>query len=537
MADPSGPLDLLLVNGTIHARHGAAPQPALGVRAGRVVALGGVEELASLRGPATEVIDLSGRTVIPGFVDAHVHFLWWCLGQERVQLDGLPRLDDALAAVAAEVARIAPGRWIEGQGWNKNLWGIDFPDRWALDRVAPAHPVALHSKDGHALWANGEALRRAAITADTPDPPGGRLLRDGRGEPTGILLENAQELLERVIEPPGVEACVEALRRGFPAALAMGLTGLHDLGAGVPHATRVQAYRALEREGALPLRVALGVPLELLPSAADLGLWSGLGSERLWIGPVKIFTDGALGPQTAWMLEPYRGSDDRGIPTIEPERLTGALRRAAAAGLGVAMHAIGDAAVRFALDAVGEERRAQAPLTGTPPTRIEHAQHVDPADVPRFAQLGVVASMQPIHATSDMEIADRHLGQRARYGYAWRALLDAGATLAFGTDAPVEPLDPLRSLHAAVTRQRADGTPAGGWHPDQRLTLDEAVRAYTLGSAIAAGVERNLGDLQVGKRADLVVLSRDVFREPAEALLETRADLTLVAGEVVHAAR
>src|SRR5581483_6092806 len=234
------------------------------------------------------------------------------------------------------------------------------------------------------------------------------------------------------------------------------------------------------------------------------------------------------------MLEPYQDSAERGIPTIEPAALVAALRQAAASGIGAALHAIGDAAIRGALDAIQTARQLQPPLPGTPPTRIEHAQHIHPQDVRRFAALGVIASMQPIHATSDMLLADRHLGARARYGYAWRSLLDAGATLAFGSDAPVEPLEPLRGLYAAVTRRREDGSPPGGWYPAQRLTLPEALRAYTLGGAIAAGRARDLGDLRPGKRADLVVLADDVLQAPPEALLQTRVEATVVDGQVVY---
>ncbi len=530
----AAPFDLLLLDGRVYARPEAPPYQALGVRAGRVAALGASEALRAQMGPGTKVVPLAGRAVLPGFVDAHVHLLWWALGLERVQLDGLGRLDDALAAVAAQVSRTRPGAWVQGQGWNKNLWG-GFPTRQDLDRVAPAQPVALWSKDGHALWANSEALRRAGIDASTPDPPGGQLLRDARGEPTGVLLEDAKALLERVIEPPDAAACEAALRRGLPLALGMGLTGAHDLGCpGVPHPTLMAAYQALERAGALPLRVTLGIPLTRLPQAVEVGLRSGFGSPTLRIGPVKIFTDGALGPQTAWLLEPYEGSASRGIPTIEREALVEAVRLAEENGLGVAMHAIGDQAVRLALDAVEVARASVTPAPGTPPARIEHAQLVDPADVPRFAQLGVVASMQPIHATSDMLIAERHWGpRRAGHAYAWRSLLDAGTPLAFGTDAPVERLEPLLSLFAAVTRQRESGEPPGGWHPEQRLTLAEAVRAYTHGSAIAAGLERELGDLAVGKRADFVVLDRDVLAAEAATLLETGVDLVGVEGRIV----
>lgn len=528
----TAPLDLLLLNGVVHARPGDAPHQAIGVRDRRVVAIGSNLRLREAAGSTTRVVDLGGRAVLLGFVDSHVHFLSWCLGLRRVQLEGVARLDQALAAVAEAVGRAPDGAWIEGWGWNKNLWG-GFPSRADLDRVAPRHPVALTSKDGHALWVNSLALRAAGIDAHTLDPDGGRIVRDERGVPSGVLLERAQERVRSVVPQPSVDVCIAALREGLPAALARGLTGICELGAPeVQHDTLVAAYRAIQQGGELPLRVSLGIPHDLFGHAAILGIWSGFGSARLRIGPLKIFTDGALGPQTAAMLEPYEGSDDRGIPTIERASLEQALQHARRSGIGVALHAIGDAAIRGALDALEATARSVAAPPGTPPPRIEHAQLVHPDDVPRFAQLGVIASMQPIHATSDMEMADRHWGRRARHAYAWRSLIDAGATLAFGTDAPVERIEPLHSLYAAVTRQRENGEPSGGWYPEQCLTLAEAVRAYTHGSAIAGGFERDQGELTPGMLADFVVLADDVFSAPPETLLRTRVEITAIGGEI-----
>jgi predicted amidohydrolase YtcJ len=528
-------MDLLLLNARVYTQDPAHPvAQAVAISGGRIAAVGTNEQIADLA-DAAETIDLGGRAVLPGFTDAHVHFLSWALARQSVDLDGAATLDAALGRVAAAVQRRPPDTWVTGRGWNKNLWGAgDFPTRHDLDRVAPANPVLLASKDGHATWLNSRALARAGITAQTPDPPGGRILHDARGEPTGILLETAGELAYRALPPLDVATATAVLRDAIPAAQALGLTGICDL----EGREAFSAFQQLHAEGALGLRVSMGIPASGLDAAVELGLRTGFGDETLQVGPLKLFLDGALGPQTAYLLAPYEGRPaDRGIARMTPEELTATVQRARRAGIGVAMHAIGDAAVRLALDAAAAARAAAAQegVGADQLLRIEHAQLVDPADQPRFAQLGVIASLQPIHATSDRRIADRHWGARTAYAYPWRALLAAGATLAFGTDAPVEPLDPLRSLYAAVTRQDERGEPPGGWHPEQRLTLAEAVRAYTLGSAAACRAEAVRGSIEPGKEADLVVLSRDPFAGPPAALLEARVDLTVFAGRVVFA--
>ncbi|MBI4495074.1 MAG: amidohydrolase [Chloroflexi bacterium] len=523
-------MDLLLANGRVYTMDARVPfAQAVAIRGNRILAVGTSERLQAEFGSTARTLDLRGRTVVSGFIDAHVHLLHFARSLQQVNLEGLDSLEAIASRLAARIRRARPGEWIEGRGWNKNLWpGESFPARAVLDRVAPRNPVLLGSRDGHALWVNSLALERAGVSAETPDPAGGRMLRDAHGAPTGVLLENAQALVWASVQRPDREALLPTLVAGVKVAQSLGLTGIHDL----EDADALWCFQALEAEASLGVRVFMGLPRASLAAAEALGLQTGFGGDRLRLGPVKLFADGTLGSQTAFMLQPYETDpNNRGLATMEPQEVETAIAQARRAGLGVAVHAIGDAAVRMVLDAA-ERVDAAVPRRGQI-VRIEHAQCVDPADVPRFARLGVVASMQPIHATSDLELAERHWGPRAAHAYAWRSLLEAGAQLAFGTDAPVEALDPLKNLYAALTRQRPDGTPAGGWHPQQRLSIQEALRAYTLGSAAAAGLAASQGTISPGKLADLVVLSHDLVALPPEALLETRVEMTVFDGQVV----
>ncbi|MFN2225344.1 MAG: amidohydrolase [Anaerolineae bacterium] len=538
--------DLVLDNARIYAMAGAQPgavppAEALAIAGDRILAVGEGAAMRDLLRPGGRAVDLGGRAVIPGLIDAHVHFGWYSLAvhQNRVDLDNVPSKEEALARVAAAAARTPAGRWIQGAGWNKNIWpGGQFPTAADLDGAAPAHPVALEDKSHHATWVNSRALETAGITADTPDPEGGEIVRDAAGRPTGMLLETAAELVSHAIPEPGVAEMVAALRRGIARAQALGLTGVHDPG----HPTVLAAMQALHAAGELGLRALVMIPGDDLGAALRLGLRSGLGDEDLRLGGVKIFADGALGPQTAHMLAPYEGvagdgPGGRGIPTHSAAELAEMVRRANAAGLAVAVHAIGDAANRAALDAIeGAQAAGSRPeyRLGVP-NRIEHVQLLHGDDVARLAALGVVASMQPIHATSDMEMAERYWGARCALAYAWRSVLQAGGALAFGSDCPVETLDPLAGIHAAVTRRRADGSPGSeGWIPGQRLSVVEAVRAYTLGAAQASGEERLKGSLVPGKLADLVVLSHDIFEiEPME-IVEARVAMTVLGGRIVY---
>jgi predicted amidohydrolase YtcJ len=534
------PSVLLVTNGIIHTGDPALPRAeALVIRQGRLAYVGSADNaadcaqaLSSADRGCYETLDLRGAYVLPGLTDAHMHLDWYALGLEQVQA-GTDTLDACLQRVEARVQRTravgSAGDWITGLGWDHNLWRGGFPTRHLLDRVAPANPVALVAKSGHATWVNSLALKRAGITRQTPDPADGRIMRDAEGEPTGILLEGAAALVRRIQPEPTVEELTDAIRRALPAIHRLGLTGVHDMGG----SDNLRALQRLRAEGTLTLRILKSIPLQNLKAAIQLGLESGLGDAMLRLGHVKMFADGALGPRTAWMLQGYDDApDDHGVTTMMPDEIRDAVQQAANHGLAVAIHAIGDRANREVLDALGELEPSRRCLSL--PHRIEHAQLLHPDDIPRLAALGVSASMQPIHATSDMEIAEEHWGERCRGAYAWRSLLRAGVHLAFGSDAPVESLDPLAGIHAAVTRRRPDGSPGpNGWRPQERLTLDEAIAGYTQGPALAAGMEHQLGALTTGRLADLTILDRDLAAIEPQGILQAKVIATMVAGEML----
>ncbi|MCE5257647.1 MAG: amidohydrolase, partial [Chloroflexi bacterium] len=500
---------LLFINGRIHSLNpGQAVASVLLIRGGRVAYLGDDPAAGGLARRGVETIDLPGACVLPGLTDAHLHLQWYAEGLAQVQAEQ-PRAEDVLAEVGRRAAELPEGAWITGYGWDHNAWGGELPSAAMLDACAPLHPVRLMAKSGHALWVNSAALHLADINSATLDPDGGQIVHTPAGDPSGILLENAMQLIKRIIPPATPASLLPAMRRALALLARAGLTGVHNMDGAAAFA----AEQMLLERGELALRIVQQIPLAQLDQSLALGLRSGYGSDRLRIGAVKMFMDGALGPRTAWMLAPYE-SEPRtlGIETTPITEIYAAVARANAGGLACAIHAIGDRAVRQVLDAY--EAGGALGIRN----RIEHVQLIDEADLPRLAKLGVIASMQPLHATSDMLMADRHWGARCANAYAWRALQESGAVLAFGSDCPVETPDPLRGLHAAITRRRADGSPGEqGWYPAQRLTPEQALCAYTSGPAYAAGVEGRLGTLAPGKLADLTILERDPFTcDPAE---------------------
>jgi predicted amidohydrolase YtcJ len=533
--------DRLLINGRIYTMDAECPRAsALAISGERILAVGdgsamGSElRLGGLRVAGGEVLDLQGRCVLPGLTDSHIHFTWYALGIRHVDLTGATTLGEVMALVAGQAQKTEPGEWILGRGWDQEHWPERrFPTAADLDRVAPEHAVVLRAKSGHALVANARALSLAGITAETPDPPGGRIGRDVEGRPNGMLFEDsAMALVADLVPLPVPEEVDEALRSAFPNAWCVGLTSIHDVD-GPPAFAAYQRLRACSELG---LRVVKYLPLEALDCALEIGLQAGLGDDWLRVGGIKLFTDGALGPRTAAMLTPYEGIEDEpgntGVPTMEEDDLRQVVRKAAGGRLPLAVHAIGDRANRMVLDALADA--AKVGVRGLS-HRIEHVQLLHPDDIDRLAQLGIVASMQPLHATQDHEMADRYWGDRCATAYAWRSLLDAGALLAFGSDCPVEDLNPFLGIHAAVTRRRLDGSPGPeGWYPEQRLTVEEAVRAYTLGPAQAVGVGDRLGSLAPGKLADLVILDRDVFACDPMEIAGTQVLATMIGGQLVY---
>lgn len=526
--------DLVLYNGDIHTMDAGTPRAqAIAIAGNRVLAVGSDEAMRALLPGGDGLVDLRGRTVVPGFTDSHLHFMSYGLSLVQIALMEVPTLAGALARVATRAETTPAGQWLIGRGWDHTLWaGGAFPAREDLDRVAPEHPVFLRRKCGHAGWANSRALELAGITAETPDPPGGAIDHDPTtGEPTGILKETAMELIGSLLEEPSMQEATQAIKAAITNAHRLGVVGVHTMEGPVAF----RAFQQLQAEGELEIRVLMSIPEDNLDATIQAGLRSGFGNERLRIGGVKAFADGALGARTAYMLEPFAGEPENyGIAVANAQQLNELVRKASQAGIASFIHAIGDRANREVLDAVEASRKAGEGLQLR--HRIEHTQILHPDDIPRLAKLGVIASMQPIHATQDMLVADALWGERCAGAYAWRSLLDTGAVLAFGSDSPVEDLSVMKGIHAAVTRRRPDGSPGPeGWYPEERLTVAESVHAYTAGAAYASGEEAIKGTLSPGKLADLAVLSQDIFACDPMDILETTVVATMFDGEFVYA--
>ncbi len=533
--------DLVLINGKVYSQDPAYPRAtALALRAGRIRAVGDDAEIRALAGPGNQVVDLEGRRVVPGLHDCHVHYQDWSLGLERLALAGAGSLAELRQGVAARAHSLPPGAWILGQGWDESHWDVpQVPTRAALDDVAPHNPVALWRSDLHVVAANSAALRAAGIDANTPEPPGGVLDHDAAGEPTGVLRERAIDLLTAVIPPPTEDETVAAMRRGFPLLHRLGLTGVHDYrlmdGSDGPPAFR--AYQRLRAEGELALRLWMHISGAHLDEAIALGLRSGFGDDWLRVGHVKMFTDGGQGARTAWMLEPYEDTGGYGLPLRPMAGIEADVERANRAGLAAAVHAIGDRAIRELLAALEQIAGRHPQLRGARiPNRIEHVQNVRPEDVPRLAALGVVASVQPIHLVDDLLMVEQTVGARGRFTYAFRDLWEAGVPLVMGSDCPVANPNPFWGIQAAVTRQRRDGTPEGGWYPAQRLTLAQALWGFTMGAALVTGRQADLGSITPGKLADLAVLDRDPFALGPLEIAGVQVTMTVLNGEVVYRA-
>lgn len=498
---------------------------ALAIVNGDIVALDQAA-LAWQDAPGARIQDMGGALIIPGITDAHIHLMWYARGLQELDLRDLSR-EETMALVAQRASESPPGTWITGRGWDQNIWSdTSFPSAEELDRAAPHHPVALNAKNGHALAANSSAMAAAGVTPDTPDPVHGRIARDDRGVPTGVFFEDAIDLIGRAKPATPFESLVELLDKAQSNLLRKGITGVHDVD-GTPAFAVMQE---LKRQKRLRIRIVKYVRLESLDAVLEAGLRSGLGDDYLRFGGLKLFADGALGARTAAMFAPYEEEpDNTGLLTLDPEQLLEIARRAASGGLALAVHAIGDRTNHLVLDVLTSVKDLAPHLRH----RVEHVQLITPEDQQRLAQGGFIASMQPTHAIHDMKMADRYWGDRSRHAYTWRSLQNAGVPLAFGSDAPIEIFDPFLGLYAAVTRRsEMDGSPGpDGWHPEQRLSLPEALHAFTFGGAYAAGLEQRLGYLLPGYHADLVVLDRDIFRIPPGGLLDTQVTRVMIGGE------
>jgi predicted amidohydrolase YtcJ len=523
----------LLYNALIYTQDPSHPTgSAILINRERVIAVGDAKDLLALS-PNAEKQDMGGRVILPGITDAHLHLKNYALSLQKIDCETDTKAE-CLRRVKERVEKAKPGEWILGHGWNQNVWGV-WPTASELDAIAPDHPVYLTAKSLHAAWANTAALKAANITQRSPDPQNGQIQRDDKGDATGILLETAMELVGNAIPEPSIKEIADAMEKAQVILWKLGLTGLHDF----DRRDSFMALQQLHAEGRLKLRVLKNIPVELLDQAHDLGLRAGFGDDWLRIGSIKVFMDGALGPHTAAMFQPYIGEEDnRGILNMDGEELFEYGRKAAQVGLGLTVHAIGDRANHEVLNAY-EQLRAYETENHLPALRhrIEHVQVIHPDDAARLGKMNIIASMQPIHATSDMLMADAFWGERSRLAYAWRTQLDHGARLALGSDAPVESPNPFLGLHAAVTRRRADGSPSvDGWYPEQKLTMAEAWEGFTIGPAYAANMESRLGRLAPNYLADLIVLdaSQDPFTCNADDLLEMQSSATMVGGEWVY---
>ena len=527
--------DLIVTNARIYTVDENRPVvDAMAIRGGRVVATGPQRGVMTLRGPNTQVLDLHGRTVIPGMIDAHVHLLNLGNSLRNVDLVGTNSYDEVVARVVARAKDTPAGTWIVGRGWDQNDWGdTRFPTHEALSRAVPNNPVVLTRIDGHATLVNAAAMRAAGVTAQTQDPSGGRLERNPDGSPTGVLVDAAMGIVNQKVPPATTEQVKSATQAAIAEMNRWGLTSVHDAGVG---RAVIDAYEEVAREGRFNIRdyVMVANNDSAINHYLQRGPQAGLYDNRLWIKAIKISADGALGSRGAALIEPY--SDDpknTGLALVPPGRVRDVAVKALRAGFQVNVHAIGDRANRTVLNEF-EEALDQVPVVDHR-FRIEHAQIIHPDDVPRFAQLGVIPSMQASHQTSDMYWAVNRLGPTRVLGaYAWRSLLNTGVIIANGSDLPVERTNPLISFEAAVSRQDAKGWPAGGWYPEQRMTREEALKSMTIWAAYAGFMEKEVGSLSPGKLADFVVLDQDIMRVPPELILQTNVLSTYLGGKAVY---
>jgi predicted amidohydrolase YtcJ len=534
------PADLILTNGNVITVDAERPQvEALAVRGDRILAVGSNQEIEAYRGAETRVIDLEGETAVPGLIDAHLHFPRLGKRTKQLFLDETRSPEEAIAIVREQVESAEPGEWITGRGWHTVTWGSGYPDNEALSAVSPENPVFLIGMASHAVWVNAKALELAGITKDTPDPGGGRILRHPEtGEPTGILLETARDLVESYLPPETRDTKKADIKLSVETAARLGLTEVHDAGVGDE---TIEIYEELLEEGELKVRlyVMYSIPDggEVLDAFVQDPPRIGLGNHMLTLRSLKAFADGALGARGAALLAPYSDLEDStGLVQNDEEELYKIVSKSMEAGYQVAVHAIGDRGNRMVLDAVARAKEAHPGADAR--VRIEHAQIVAVEDIPRFGELGVIPSMQPIHCTMDMGFAEARVGpERMKGAYAWKSLIDSGAILAASSDTPAFPVhysNPIWGIYAAVTRQTNDGEPDGGWYPEEKVTRLDALKMYTLNAAYAAFEEDIKGTLTPGKLADVTVLSKDILSISDAEILDTEVVMTIVGGEVVY---
>jgi len=558
------PADVLYFNGRIYTMdHSMNVAQAMATRGDRIVAIGSIEEVGH-RVKAKQKVDLEGKTVMPGFIDAHAHLM--SLGIAKITVNVLETPSELAAAerVLERARKSDPGQWIRGRGWDQNVWPTKrFPIHQTLDKISPNNPVYLSRVDGHAAWVNQKALDIAGITKETQDPPGGKIVRDGAGNPTGVLVDNAMALVFKYLPPPTVKESEEAIKLAIGECLQYGVVGIGDMGV---DSKEIEVYKGLIDRKEFPFRVYAAIDglgdtwdeyTKKVGSNQPKGMLLGYGGNRLWVRAIKLYVDGALGSRGAALLEPY--SDDpenRGLTVTDEKSLRQAVDEALANGFQVCTHAIGDRANNIILN-VYEAALKNHPVVDHR-LRVEHAQILSLTDIPRFKQLGVIPSMQPTHCTSDMYWAEARLGPSRILGaYAWRSLLETGVIIPGGSDFPVESPNPILGIYAAVTRQDLQGRPnnaqdvkayfqlsqsgirdtasfSNGWYPSQKMTREEALKAYTNWASFAAFQENLNGSLERNKLADFIVLSKDIMRVDAKEIPGTVVEKTFVGGTLVY---
>lgn len=536
----TGGVTLAIVNTRVWTGNPQRPwADAVAIAGDRIAAVGTSAEVNKLAGRSATIIDAKGQLVVPGFIDAHVHFIEGGFGLSSVQLRDATTKEEFIRRIAAFAKTVPPGTWITNGDWDHTLWGGELPSRAWIDSVTPNHPVFVNRLDGHMSLANSLALAAGKVTRETPTPSGGEIVKDAAGEPTGVLKDNAANLVSAVRTPPSPELEDRALDAAMRFVASHGVTSVHDMGAVSQSGvwSDFSTFRRARDAGRLKTRIYAAVPLSEWARLRDTVAAVGRGDEWLRWGTLKGFVDGSLGSHTAAMFDGFTDlPSDKGLFITPPDTLYEWVKGADQAGLHVMVHAIGDRAINTQLGIFERVANENGPRDRR--FRIEHAQHIGPDDMARFAALGVIASMQPYHAIDDGRWADQVIGaDRASRTYAFRSLLDAKATLAFGSDWFVAPPTPLEGIYAAVTRRTLDGANPGGWVPAQKITVEEALRAYTMGSAYASFEEKEKGSLETGKLADLVLIDRDITTIPPETIREAQVTLTVVGGKVVYQKR
>lgn len=524
--------DTVLRNGTFITLEKDQPQAtALAIRGERIAWIGDEKEVQKLVGKETKVIDLRGAFAYPGLIDSHAHIV--SLGASRLEIDlNETRDKDSIVRLVKErLDQARPGEWIEGRGWDQNNWPVkQFPTAGDIDGVSPNNPVVLERTDGHAIWVNTKAMQIAGITAATKDPEGGKIIRDANNNPTGVLVDNAGDVVYGKMPEPSTKQLIKQTKIALNESAAKGVTMIQDAGS---NKNEIEAFKTLAAKNDLPIRLYVMVAMRGDYGQEFVKTGQQHNGPYLDVRSIKLVIDGAMGSRGAAFLEPY--SDDPGNTGLlmwqEPE-LMRVLKAAKTKGIQVCIHAIGDRANRIVLDAYEKTG------VGNLRWRIEHVQVLAPSDVPRLAQLDIIASMQPIHATSDGPWATDRVGpKRIKGAYAWRSLLNHKTVIASGSDAPVEDINPLWGIYAAITRQDHDGKPADGWHPEQNMTREEALKSYTLDAAYAAFRENELGSLKAGKLADLIVLPKNILTCDPKDLISMKVLYTIVGGQIRHHAK